>query len=187
VTSRLGDIDIIENLKSVIDLVNDNLFEVPVRVAKFNVPFAVGSQLQPLEGPSLKAQFLSGRIKLWAKAWFLFFTAKWEKTVFSWDGIPHEWHVGELLLSVDPEKVKALKHDIDMLVAPNMVLLPSLSLLPVPGTADPAATSHAIDQAFDTQVIAAPIPYDAHLEAELGKPWILSSSPNGRCATIIRK
>jgi len=167
-------------LTSTANLLVPSLFEVPPLVAQFNAPYAIGSNLQSLEGPTVEGQFLSGRVKLWAKAWFLFVTKKWEKTLFSWNGIKRSWHVGDPLSG---DLVAPIVHDIGFAAVPNMVLLPKLALVPTPGTADPTATSAAINTAFDTQIIKLgplQIPFDAHEEPDLGRPWLPSTS-SGRC------
>jgi len=161
------------------DLLVDSLFEVPPRAAMLTAPFKVGAHLQSLGDPlAVEAQFLSGRVKLWAKAWFLFITKKWEKTIVSWQGIPREWHVGDPL---SDNAFGTLSTIAGLLAAPNMVLLPKLELLPVPGTADPMSTSNAINAALDTQATDNDgIRFDAHLESELAMPWTLGSA--ARCS-----
>jgi hypothetical protein len=172
-------------LTSTANLLVPSLFEVPPLVAQFNAPYAIGSNLQSLEGPTVEGQFLSGRVLLWAKAWFLFVTKKYEKELFSWNGIQRSWHVGD---PISGNAVAPIVHDIGFAAAPNMVLLPKLALLPIPGAADPAATSATINTSFDTQIIKTgpeQIPFDAHQEADLGHPWLPITTPGGRCEIFI--
>lgn len=166
-------------LPTVADFAQANLFEVPPLVAQINAPYAIGGNLEALEGASLQGQFLSGRIKLWAKAWFLFVTKKWEKTLVSWDGKSVSWHVAD---PISGDAFAPFVADLGFNAVPNMVLLPKLALVPTPGNADPVTTSAAINDAFDTQTIDMPIDYDAHEESDLGRAWLPSNgTPSGRC------
>jgi hypothetical protein len=170
-------------LTATTDLIANNLFELTPGIAQYTAPFAIGSNLDPIEGPTVEAQFLSGRIKLWAKAWFLFVTKTYEKTLVSWDGRQHEWHIGEPIVddATNQEAIRAIKREIGILAAPNMVLLPKLALLPVTGGMDATAASQTVNDALDTQVTEGfAVPFDAHHEEDLGLPWVARST-GGRC------
>jgi hypothetical protein len=83
--------------------------------------------------------------------------------------------------ATNQEAVRAIRREIGILAAPNMVLLPKLGLLPVTGGMDATAASQTVNDALDTQVTDGfGEPFDAHHEEDLGLPWVPRSS-GGRC------
>jgi hypothetical protein len=177
------------NLATVANLVTNNLFVVPPLIAQINAPYAAGGALGSSDDLTVGAEVLSGRIELWAKVWVLGFHKKWTKVLASWQGIHHSWLVGSGIsgdaINLVPNKLKPIVDTLGFLPAPNMVLLPKLALLPVPGFADPQATSDTINAQLDTQYVpvdGAP-PFKAHEEKDIGRPWT-SSNAGGRCDAI---
>lgn len=164
------------------DLLVSNAFEVTPVMGQYTAPYAIGAELGAPGGVDLKAEFLSGRISLWAKAWFLFWTAKWEKTLVSWKGRELSWRVGEPITGDGIEGAGSEIRDLlGMVAAPNLVLLPKLALLPVPGFLDPTLASEQINEAFDTQVTENNgIRFNAHQESDLAAPW-KPHTEGGRC------
>ncbi len=118
--------------------------------AGFSVPYSYGARLV--------GKFLSGRIALKVRAWLLFFSREWKKTIASWDGIVKTWQVGEPGAG---DALEPFREELGLGAVPDMVWLPVLELQP-PLAPLPAA-------AVDAEIVSAL--GLGHNEADLGTPW----------------
>lgn len=147
-----------------------DVYHVAPSLARYHAPFAIGSDLGTADGINVRAQFLSGKLSLFAQLQAFFFNPKFETTLVSWNGIERQWRVA------DGATGNALSGRVGITV-PNMVLLPKLELAETPGE-DPTGAQASWVSALGTSQLPGHRDYLSHDESGLGRAWDVDS---GRC------
>ena len=139
--------------------------------ASMHLPFAYGSQLGrggAPAGATLGGRFFAGRLEAVVKAWILFFSGEWKKTLVSWDGVERSWHLG----SSGGGEITPFAGSPSPGAIPNMVTLPSLDLGDPPTSPIPAELAN--------QLIGR-ILGRGHDELDLEGGWLVSGPDQTRC------
>lgn len=165
-----------EQLASVIgtepSALSEDAYHVTPSLARYHAPFSIGSGLGTADGVNVRASFLDGSLKVFAKVWALFLSKKWEKTIVTWNGIERDWQVSE------GGTGNALSGRVGVSV-PNMVLLPKITLVDTPGEdLDGSAAGHVSADLATTQLPGRRPYNNSHHETGLGFPW---DSEGERC------
>ena len=142
------------------DMLGDEVLVQP-SAASFAVPYAYGA--------NLVGHFLSGRIDLVVRAWVLFFSREWKKTIASWDGIVRTWQIGE----DSGDGLAAFREELGLGAMPDFVSLPVLTLqaplIPLPADQVAVEIVDALGH--------------GHFEHWVGTPW--ENAPDQRCGAAI--
>ena len=185
----------------VVGQVTAGAFELVPDVAQYNAPVLLAGKLSPLEGVQPNASFLSGRVQLIAEAkLFLVGKKRWKKTLFDWQGLDRVWNINtpqavpsfaqaDVSDALTPRILSALGNNplsayLDFVPVPNMALMPKLTLLSNPGTANPVSAATTVQNMLDTKKVPSSLAkYFSHHETDLGKPWT-DRSGGGRCSFL---